>query len=296
LSGGHWRSPVAQNLDTVCVDEEDPMSSTADDALRATVRETYGRIAVSDDAGCCSPSASSCCDSSAPAQLDSTLLGYSEADLAAVPDGADLGLGCGNPGAIAAIQAGETVLDLGSGAGFDAFLAARAVGPNGRVIGVDMTPEMVSKARANAETGGYDNVEFRLGEIEHLPVADGTVDVIISNCVINLSPDKAAVFNDAFRVLRPGGRLAISDVVASAELPDEISSDLALYSGCVAGASLISELHAMLLATGFEHVVIAPKDESTSFIGQWAPGRSITDYVVSATIEAVKPAARTGCC
>jgi SAM-dependent methyltransferase len=296
LSGGHWRSPAAQILDTVCVDEEDSMSSTADDALRATVRETYGRIAVSDSAGCCAPSTSSCCEPSAPAQLNSTLLGYSEADLAAVPAGADLGLGCGNPGAIAAIQAGETVLDLGSGAGFDAFLAARAVGPNGRVIGVDMTPEMVSKARANAETGGYDNVEFRLGEIEHLPIADGTIDVIISNCVINLSPDKATVFSDAFRVLRPGGRLAISDVVASAELPDEIRSDLALYSGCVAGASLISGLHAMLRAAGFADVVIAPKDESRSFIEQWVPGRSITDYVVSATIAAVKPAARTGCC
>jgi SAM-dependent methyltransferase len=278
------------------MDEEDPMSSTADDAVRATVRETYGRIAVSDDAGCCSPAASSCCDASSPSSLDSTLLGYSDDDLAAVPAGADLGLGCGNPGAIAAMQAGETVLDLGSGAGFDAFLAARAVGPNGRVIGVDMTAEMVSKARANAEAGGYDNVEFRLGEIEHLPVADGTVDVIISNCVINLSPDKAAVFHDAFRVLRPGGRLAISDVVASAELPDEISSDLALYSGCVAGASLISDLLEVMLAAGFEHVVIAPKDESKSFIEQWAPGRSITDYVVSATIEAVKPAVQSGCC
>jgi ubiquinone/menaquinone biosynthesis C-methylase UbiE len=155
---------------------------------------------------------------------------------------------------------------------------------------------MVSRARANAETGSYDNVEFRLGEIEHLPVADGTVDVIISNCVINLSPDKAAVFHDAFRVLRPGGRLAISDVVASAELPDEISSDLLLYSGCIAGASLISEVHSMLLEAGFDDVVIAPKDESKSFIEQWAPGRSITDYVVSATIEAVKPAVQSGCC
>jgi SAM-dependent methyltransferase len=291
------------DVGTVWINKEDTMSTTADDAIRASVRETYSRIAESDSAaseggGCCSSaqSGSSCCDSSSPAQLDSTLLGYSDDDLAAVPDGADLGLGCGNPGAIAAMTSGETVLDLGSGAGFDAFLAARAVGSNGRVIGVDMTPEMVSKARANAEQGGYDNVEFRLGEIEHLPIADGTVDVIISNCVINLSPDKAAVFADAFRVLRPGGRLAISDVVASAELPDEISSDLALYSGCVAGASLISELHSMLLEAGFEDVVIAPKDESKAFIEQWAPGRSVTDYVVSATIEAVKPDARTRCC
>jgi SAM-dependent methyltransferase len=291
-------SPPDGIVGTVVVDEEDSMGSTADDAVRATVRETYSRIAVSDTSGggCCSTAASSCCDASSPTSLVSTLLGYSDDDLAAVPDGADLGLGCGNPGAIAAMQAGETVLDLGSGAGFDVFLAARAVGPSGRVIGVDMTPEMVSKARANAAAGGYDNVEFRLGEIEHLPVADGTVDVIISNCVINLSPDKAAVFHDAFRVLRPGGRLAISDVVASAELPDEISSDLLLYSGCIAGASLISEVHSMLLEAGFDDVVIAPKDESKSFIEQWAPGRSITDYVVSATIEAVKPAVQSGCC
>ena len=280
------------------------MSTTADDAIRASVRETYSRIAerdsaASDGGGCCSssaPSASSCCDSSSPVQLDSTLLGYSDTDLAAVPDGADLGLGCGNPGAIAAMTSGETVLDLGSGAGFDAFLAARAVGSNGRVIGVDMTPEMVSKARANAEQGGYDNVEFRLGEIEHLPIADGTVDVIISNCVINLSPDKPAVFADAYRVLRPGGRLAISDVVASADLPAEIRNDLGLYSGCVAGASLISELRTMLVDAGFEDVVIAPKDESKAFIEHWAPGRSITDYVVSATIEAVKSSGRPGCC
>ena len=280
------------------------MSTTADDAIRAAVRETYRQIAESDRAesdraesdrgGCCSPSASSCCDSSSPAQLDSTVLGYSDDDLAAVPDGADLGLGCGNPGAIAAMKPGETVLDLGSGAGFDAFLAARAVGSNGRVIGVDMTPAMVSKARANAEQGGYGNVEFRLGEIEHLPVADGTVDVIISNCVINLSPDKAAVFADAFRVLRPGGRLAISDVVASAELPEEMRTDLGLYSGCVAGASRVSELRTMLLDAGFEHVVIVPNDESKAFIDQWAPGRSVTDYVVSATIEAVKPAHSAG--
>ena len=272
------------------------MSTTANDAVRAAVRETYSQIADSGSGGCCSPAASSCRDTSSPAQLDSTLIGYSDDELAAVPDGADLGLGCGNPGAIAAMQPGETVLDLGSGAGFDVFLAARAVGPSGRVIGVDMTPAMVSKARANAEQGGYDNVEFRLGEIEHLPIADGTIDVIISNCVINLSPDKAAVFADAYRVLRPGGRLAISDVVASAELPDELRSDVGLYSGCVAGASLVSELRAMLLDAGFEHVVIAPKDESKSFIEQWAPGRSITDYVVSATIEAVRPLVRPGCC
>ena len=275
------------------------MSQTTNDDIRAAVRETYSTIALSDGGGCCAPAesgGSSCC---APepelVQIGSLQLGYSESDLSAVPDGADLGLGCGNPGAIAAMRPGETVLDLGSGAGFDAFLSARAVGASGHVIGVDMTPAMVSKARANAEQGDYANVEFRLGEIEYLLVADGIVDVIISNCVINLSPDKAAVFRDAYRVLKPGGRLAISDVVATAELPAEVAGDLALYSGCVAGASLVSDLEAAMAAAGFEDIRIAPKDESKAFIEQWAPGRSITDYVVSATIEAVKPA-QSGCC
>ena len=272
------------------------MSQTSHDAIRTAVRETYSQIAVSDGGGCCVPSDASCCGPQTPVQVGSSQWGYSDADLIAVPSGADLGLGCGNPGAIAAMQPGETVLDLGSGAGFDAFLSARAVGAEGRVIGVDMTPEMVSRARANAESGEYANVDFRLGEIEHLPVADATVDVIISNCVINLSPDKAAVFRDAYRVLKPGGRLAISDVVASAELPDDVAGDMALYSGCMAGASLIADLHDMMAAAGFEDIRIAPKDESKDFIEQWAPGRSITDYVVSATIEAVKPASSTSTC
>jgi SAM-dependent methyltransferase len=182
------------------------------------------------------------------------------------------------------------VLDLGSGAGFDCFLAARAVGPTGRVIGVDMTHEMLRKARANADTGGFGNVEFRLGEIEHLPVADHSVDVIISNCVINLSPDKPQVFREAFRVLRPGGRLAISDVVATAVMPDEIKTDATLLSCCIAGASLIDDVAAMLHEAGFDRVRIQPKDESKTFMRQWAPGTPITDYLVSATIEAVKPA------
>ena len=261
------------------------MTELSPDALRSAVRDAYGKIALNEGGSCCGPSAVPCCtDGSVSLEL-----GYSADDLGAVPAGADLGLGCGNPGAIAALQSGETVLDLGSGAGFDAFLAARAVGPTGRVIGVDMTPAMVSKARANAASGDYAHVEFRLGEIEHLPVADGTVDVIISNCVINLSPDKPAVFREAFRVLRPGGRLAISDVVAFADLPDDVRGDLALYSGCMAGASLISELEAILDSTGFVDIAIQPKDDSRSFIERWAPGRDLTEYVVSATIEAVKP-------
>jgi arsenite methyltransferase len=261
------------------------MTDVSAEEIRTAVRDAYSEIALADGGSCCGPSPVPCC-SDGSVSLE---LGYSSDDLAAVPTGADLGLGCGNPGAIAALQPGETVLDLGSGAGFDAFLAARAVGPTGHVIGVDMTPPMVTKARANAEAGDYAQVEFRLGEIEHLPVADATVDVIISNCVINLSTDKPAVFREAFRVLRPGGRLAISDVVAFADLPDDVRGDLALYSGCMAGASLISELTQILDAAGFVDVVIEPKDDSRTFIERWAPGRDLTDYVVSATIAAVRP-------
>jgi ubiquinone/menaquinone biosynthesis C-methylase UbiE len=180
-------------------------------------------------------------------------------------------------------------LDLGSGAGFDCFLAARQVGETGRVIGVDMTPDMVDKARKHARTGGYSNVEFRLGEIENIPAADACVDVVISNCVINLSSNKGRVFREAFRVLRPGGRLAISDVIATAPLPEEVRGDLALYSSCVAGALTIDELETLLRDSGFHDVRIEPKDESRQFIREWAPGRRVEDYIVSAVIEAVKP-------
>jgi ubiquinone/menaquinone biosynthesis C-methylase UbiE len=200
-----------------------------------------------------------------------------------------MGLGCGNPQAIASLQPGETVLDLGSGGGFDCFLAARAVGDNGLVIGVDMTPEMITKSRRNAEKAGLGNIDFRLGELENLPVADGIVDVIISNCVINLSPEKERVFSEAFRVLKPGGRLAISDVVATAELPDDLKKNMAFYTGCIAGASPIQELESMLHRNDFENIQIKPKAESRTFIRDWMPGSKIEDYVVSATIEAVKP-------
>jgi SAM-dependent methyltransferase len=228
-------------------------------------------------------------DDAAINTLVSTRLGYSEEDLAKVPAGADMGLGCGNPRAIASIKPGETVLDLGSGGGFDCFLAAAETGDSGHVIGIDMTPTMISKARSNAVKGRYHQVEFRLGEIEHMPVADSCVDVIISNCVINLSPDKYQVFKEAFRVLKPGGRLAISDVVASTELPEAMKKDLALYSGCMAGASQIKELNNILEQNGFERIRIEPKDDSREFIKDWAPGRGVEDYVLSATIEAVKP-------
>lgn len=267
----------------------DPMKK---DKIRQVVRTNYGKVARAGSSGCCPTS--SCCSPGGTSSADavSKQLGYSDEDVSVVPEGANLGLGCGNPQAIASLQPGETVLDLGSGGGFDCFLAARAVGETGKVIGVDMTPEMVSKARENASKAGFKNIEFRLGEIEHLPVADKSVDVIISNCVINLSPEKHKVFEDAFRVLKPGGRLAVSDVVATAELPQEVKNDLALYAGCMAGASLISEVEAMLKKSGFSHIRIQPKNESREFIRTWAPGRNVENYVVSATIAAVKPRRR----
>ncbi|MDZ7302320.1 MAG: arsenite methyltransferase [candidate division KSB1 bacterium] len=267
------------------------MDKTKNDEIRGAVRENYGKIAASGSAGCgCSPS---CCGTPSEVRVaDISLgLGYSSEDVAVVPEGANMGLGCGNPLAIASLQPGETVLDLGSGGGFDCFLAARAVGDNGLVIGVDMTPEMIAKARRNAEKAGLKNVDFRLGEIENLPVADGVVDVIISNCVINLSPEKQRVFNEAFRVLKPGGRLAVSDVVATAEMPDPVKKDMAMYTGCVSGASSIPELEFMLRQAGFENIRIRPNDESKAFIRDWVPGSKIEDYIVSATIEAVKPQA-----
>ncbi len=262
------------------------------DEIRQQVQKSYAQVAEANNDNACCGNESSCCgvsDDSAINTLISTRLGYSQADLDTIPDGADMGLGCGNPCAIASIAKGETILDLGSGGGLDCFLAATETGEEGHVIGIDMTPSMISKARINAVKGNYTNVEFRLGEIEHMPVANDTIDIIISNCVINLSPEKKQVFAEAFRVLKPGGRLAISDVVAGARLPEEIKNDKTLYSGCIAGASEVSELQTVLKAVGFEQISINPKDESKTFIKDWAPGRSVEDYVLSATIEAVKP-------
>ncbi len=257
--------------------------------IRREVRDNYAEIARVGDSGCgCSSSCGAETVALTP-EATSRLLGYSEEDLASLPEGANLGLGCGNPFAVADLREGEVVLDLGSGAGIDCFLAARKVGREGRVIGVDMTPEMIDRARENAAAAGADNVEFRLGEIEHLPVADGVVDVIISNCVINLSPDKRAVFREAYRVLKPGGRLAVSDVVASAPLPEEVRSDLRLYSACVAGAEELGVLESLLGEIGFVDVRIEPVDESRDFIREWAPGRKVEEFVVSSFIRAVRP-------
>jgi SAM-dependent methyltransferase len=258
---------------------------------RRAVRQRYADIAREDssadaDDGCCAT------DSSCGDDPDETAarLGYSTDEVDGVTEGANLGLGCGNPQAIANLDAGETVLDLGSSAGFDCFLAADAVGPTGRVLGVDMTPEMVEKARANAREQGTETVEFRLGEIEHLPVADDTVDVVISNCVVNLSPDKSQVFREAARVLRPGGRLAVSDVVRTAPVPDDLRADPDSVAACTAGAASISELEGMLTDAGFKAVAVEPVDGSETFIREWDPGRDPSEYLTSARITGRLPA------
>ncbi len=264
----------------------DPMQPNE---MRDLVRTKYGEVATQASAsGCCGPTG---CDCGGGKDLaDKTrLMGYSEDDLAAAPDGANLGLGCGNPQAIASLKPGEVVVDLGSGAGFDCFLAARQVGPQGRVIGVDMTHEMLAKARENSAKAGAANVEFRLGEIEHLPLADGSADVVISNCVINLSPDKPQVFREAFRVLKKGGRIAVSDVVNMAPLPPHLAGDPGLLSGCVAGASTRAEIEGWLREAGFVDVAVSVKAQSRDLIKDWAPGSRVEDYVASAAIEARKP-------
>ena len=267
--------------------------------IRAAVRSSYARVAEKGGKnGCCAPAAetSSCCTPAPTAETKSARVGYSTEEMKAVPEGANLGLGCGNPQAIAALKPGEVVLDLGAGAGFDAFLAARQVGPAGRVIGVDMTHEMLAKARANARKAGFANVEFRLGEIENLPVADTSVDVVISNCVINLSPDKGRVFAEAFRVLKPGGRIAISDVVRTAEFPADIAEDADLRCGCVSGAASVGEVEGWLRAARFDKISVAIREASRETIADWAPGRGVERYVVSAVIEAVKPERAKSCC
>jgi arsenite methyltransferase len=283
------------------------MQTRDKEEIRQTVRERYGQVAksgniaaiTSPETSCCGQSGTSagtsspasCCGSpEITSQQLSTLMGYSKEDIDSAPEGANMGLGCGNPVALASLKPGETVVDLGSGGGFDCFLAARQVGNTGKVIGIDMTPDMVSKARMNAEKVGTNTVEFRLGEIEHLPVADNSADIIMSNCVINLSPDKQMVYGDAYRVLKPGGRLAISDVVATAPLPDEIQQDLTLLSACVGGAATIDDTVKMLAKAGFQDIEIIPKAESRKLISEWIPGESKNagDYVVSAYIKAVK--------
>lgn len=225
-----------------------------EEKIKKAVRDGYAKI-VKQGSTCCAP-LTSCCGSTDLAQGVSKSIGYSDEELNAVPEGANLGLGCGNPVALASLKEGETVLDLGSGAGFDCFLAADRVGKTGKVIGVDMTPEMLEKARGNAVKGNYENIEFRLGEIENLPVADNSVDIVISNCVINLAPDKPRVFAETFRALKPGGRLMISDIVLLQELPDFVKKSIEAYIGCLSGAIMRDAYIATIEAAGFQDVRI----------------------------------------
>jgi len=256
--------------------------------IRDFIRKNYSEVAKKGSEGGCCGGGCSCSGNPMDIRESSIKVGYNENDLLSVPPEANMGLGCGNPIAIAALKEGEVVLDLGSGGGFDCFLARRQVGETGYVIGVDMTPDMIKLARKNAEKSGYTNVEFRLGEIEHLPVADGSVDAIISNCVINLSLDKEQVFTEAFRVLKPGGRLSTSDVVATAQLPQNIKQDLALIASCIGGAEYVEDIKAMLRNAGFKDIRMTPKDNSREIIKAWVPDKNIEDFVASYIIEATK--------
>ena len=272
-----------------------------DEQIRGSVREAYSKIATS--GGSCCGTSSSCCGYSSAKDLAKGI-GYSDEELAALPNGANLGLSCGNPTALASLKPGEVVLDLGSGGGFDVFIAARKVGQTGRAIGVDMTPEMVSKARRNAlsfqEQTGLANVEFRLGEIEHLPVADQSVDVVISNCVINLSPDKPQVWREIARVLKPCGRAAVSDIALLQPLPKAIRESMAALAGCVAGAVLVSETEAMIETAGLTDVTLTSRPDNIDSMTEWndplcqdirkhlPAGAKISDYVTSLYISAEK--------
>lgn len=253
------------------------------------VRENYAKVATASIRCYCS--IQGCCTASEAGKNAANIskrLGYSHEDVILVPDGSNMGLGCGNPHAIASLKKGEHVLDLGSGGGFDCFLAAKEVGVKGYVIGVDMTPEMIEKAKQMLKKSSFKNIEFRLGLLEKLPVEDDCIDVIISNCVINLSPDKTKVFQEAFRVLKKGGRIAISDIVATKTLPLKLQKNMSLYVGCMAGASSIEILEKALVEAGFKQICINLAPQSREFIRDWAPGSGIEKYVCSATIEALK--------
>lgn len=249
-----------------------------DEEIRKAVRENYGKIALQ-EGSCCRPVNSVDCGCDSTQDIISRAMGYTDQELQAVPEGSNLGLGCGNPTALASLQEGEVVLDLGSGAGFDCFLAVEKVGEGGRVIGVDMTAQMIEKARENAAKGGYQNVEFRLGEIENLPLADNSVNVVISNCVINLSPDKKRVLEEAYRVLKPGGRVMISDIALLKELPEAIKGSIEAYVGCVAGATTREEYLATVTAAGFRDVEIVNEISAKGVYNSDAVQAAVADTV-----------------
>ncbi|MBN8216324.1 MAG: arsenite methyltransferase [Spirochaetes bacterium] len=269
------------------------MNEPNPETIRGKVQEVCAKAAGGGQGSSCCGSTSCCGSNGSEADAIAQRLGYPQAELAALPQGANLGLGCGNPLAIASLKPGETVLDLGSGAGIDCFLAAARVGPSGKVIGVDMTPAMIAKARANAEKTGAAGVEFRLGEIERLPVADDSIDVVISNCVVNLSPEKPRVIADLFRVLKPGGRIALSDVVALRPEPADLRADLELHAACVSGAMEIGAWTRLLGERGFLEVAVRVQEGSREMIDGWADGRDLGGHFASASIEAVKPEGAT---
>ena len=270
------------------------MSIVPDNSIKETVKKAYGQIAVEEGRGCCG-------GSGVGQEVISKSIGYSEDELKSVPDGSNLGLGCGNPTAIASLNPGETVLDLGSGAGFDCFLAAKQVGETGKIIGVDMTPEMIKKARTHAEKGGYANVEFRQGEIEDLPVENNSIDVVISNCVINLSPDKQAVYNEIYRVLKPGGRIMISDIALKKSLPEQVLKSVEAYVGCVSGALLLDEYLDTLKRSGLQQIEVTPKAVSScvetnsqdpifsELLKEVDDPKDLLNSVASVNVQAIKP-------
>jgi arsenite methyltransferase len=302
----------SRRSDACCSDSHRIATSPDPDTVRETVRQGYSRIARG--VGACSASATTgggCCGpaSFSPESLAGSI-GYHAADLATVPESANMGLSCGNPTALASLRPGEIVLDLGSGAGFDCFVAGPKVGQTGRVIGVDMTPDMVARARRSLpeyrRRSGLDNVEFRLGEIEHLPVADASVDVVISNCVLNLSPDKPGVWREIARVLRPGGRVAISDLALLRPLPEPIRADVEAFIGCVAGAALVEDMRRMIADAGLIDIVLTPKPQYIEAMQHWEdplyrriierlpPGTTPGDYITSLDIAARKPGNAAG--
>ena len=260
---------------------------TSKEKIRNHIRKQYSKAANKESQSCCG-SGCGCNGTAVDISAVSKKLGYTEKDFFDAPLDSNMALGCGNPVAIASLKEGETVLDLGSGGGFDCFLARKQVGATGFVIGVDMTPDMITLARKNADKSEYTNMEFRLGEIEHLPVADNSVDVIISNCVINLSLDKAQVFKDAYRVLKKGGRLSISDVVAIAEIPECVQRNLDMVSACIGGAEHVDSIKTLLQGAGFKKIKLTPKDNSADIVKEWAPESKIENYVASYIIEAAK--------
>jgi len=265
---------------------------TKEEDIRTFIRKKYAEIAQkgANECGCnCGCGTESIEDLTSDTKEASTNLGYDSEELDNIPKNSNMGLGCGNPVAIASLKEGDVVLDLGSGGGIDCFFARSKVGESGFVLGVDMTPEMIELARKNAEESAYNNIEFRLGEIENLPVADGIVDVIISNCVVNLSSEKERVFKETYRVLKQGGRLCISDVVATAKLPDEIQRDLNSRAGCIGGAEHIDMIKNILKDVGFINIKMIPKDNSKEIIESWAPGIKLDEFVASFMIEAEKP-------